>query len=423
MDELPVRARTLRWPLLCAIVLASAWLTTGCDKVLGDRPRIDAEWHRQALVEGLLARWLEAAPTPSGFMRTGFDRHWKADAAQTGALTEHARLVYSFVNGYEVTQDKRYLAAATKGADFLLAKFHDPVHGGFFLRVGPDGSVVHDNKNLYGHSFALLALSHMARVTQEPRFRDAALRTWKEIDLGMRDPGGGFRGELGRDFSQSGMAPAAGGSQNPIMHLFEALLALHDATADPAALAGAKGVADFALYRLLVGLPDGSAYIPEWYGPGWKPASADKGGYTDVGHQFEWIHMLLAAEQRGLAGVYGPTSERLLKFALAKGYDDNDGGSFTRVDPDGTVARGKYWWQQCEAIRAFLAVASAGNQPDMWRRYEQTLTLVREQFIDRENGGWYRQACKGGGCAGPQVEPYHMTGMHQAALRLAAPSR
>jgi mannobiose 2-epimerase len=396
-------------------------LAAGC----GDRPkpaaRIDAAWHRLDLVQGLLGHWGSVAPTSSGFMRSAVDRRWVAATRQPGQLTDQARLVYAFTVGFEVTKDPRHLDAAVRGTDFLLKRFRDPVHGGYFLAVAEDGTVVRDAKQTYGHAFALLALSHMARLTGETRYREAALKTWLEIDTWLRDPVGGFRIELPRNFSQAGQAGAVV-SQNPVMHLFEALLALHEATQDPAALAGAKGVADFVVYRLLVGTADGGAYVPEWYGADWKPlATRELGGYTDIGHQFEWVHMLRTAEQRGLVGVYGPVADRLLKFAVEKGYDESEGGAFTTMYPDGALARDKNYWQQCEALRAFLAVAASGSGgPEAWRRYEQTLSLVRSQFVDTRNGGWFAKACKPGDCSDSQVEPYHMAGLHRAALTMAA---
>ena len=403
-------------PTLRLLGIALLLFVAGCS----ESTRIDAEWHRRDMVEGMLARWLDVAPTESGFIRTAIDRRWKPLAEQPGYLVEHARLVYAMAIGYEVTKDKRYLDAANGGADFMLTRFRDPVHGGFFQRVAPDGKVIAASKNTYAHAFALFALSHMFRVTGDERYRAAALLTWKEIDASLRDRKGGFYGELPRDFSQSDKAGGDARSQNPLMHLFEALLALHDATQDPAALAGAKSLGDFVVYRLLKGNSDGGAFIPEWYDIEWQPLpTREKGGYIDLGHQFEWSHMLLAAERRGVSGVYGQTAERILKFAIKVGYDESDGGVFTKMYPDGKVDRDKNAWPQTEALRAFIAGAAANNQSDLWRRYEQTVKLVREGFIDRQNGGWYSKQCQRGGCADAQVEPYHMIGMHQAALAVA----
>lgn len=414
MKSLHTRALTF-----IAILLALGG--AGCDTRGDGSARIDVQWHKSGLVDGLLPRWLAAAPAEGGFLRTSFDRSWTAKAEQPGYLTEHARLVYSLIIGYEATQDKRYLDAAKRSADFLLTRFRDPVHGRFFTRVAADGKVIYDTKNTYGHAFALLALSHMARVTGEVRYRTAALAAWRDIDLWLRDGKGGFFKDLPRDFSKAGAVATAAKTQNPLMHLFEALLALHDATQDPVAMKGAKGLGEFVVYRLLQGRPDDGASIPEWYDSDWKPLpTKEKGGYTDIGHQFEWAHLLWEAQARGLTGIYALSAERLLNFAVKTGYDEVNGGVYKTLYPDGSVERDKYWWQQTEALRAFLMSATLGGKKDMWRRYEQTLKLVQDQFIDKANGGWHDRACARGGCMGDQVEPYHMTAMHMFAIELAA---
>ena len=325
--------------------------------------------------------------------------------------------------GYETTGEKRYLEEAVRGTEFLLNRFHDAQYGGFFANVDADGRVIDAGKNTYGHAFALFALSHVARVTKDERFRSAALTAWDEIALHLRDSDGGFRPDAPRDFSPSNSLR----TQNPVMHMFEALLALIDATGDPRALAGAQSVGNFVLYKLLEGQADGGAFIPEWYDEHWAPLNTkDKGAYIDIGHQFEWSHLLASAEHRGLPALYGGAAERLLKYGLNVGYDENDGGAFNRVYPDGSTDRNKYWWQQAECLRALMVAASASNRRDLWRRYEQTLALVQQQLVDESHGGWRfatKQICDAGHCDMEQPDPYHMAGMHATALNLSKTAR
>lgn len=407
--------------LLAALPAALA----GCDIIDGPAGgRIDADWHRRALLEGHLARWLAVAPTANGFFRTAVDRHWTPKAQQPGDLTGQCRLVYAMAIGHELTRDARYLEAAQRGANFLLTHLQDPVHGGFFYSASPEGKPQAEHKNAYGHAFAIFALSHLHRVAPDERWRAAALATWQSVDRGLREPGGGLRNNAPRDFS--GVA-TGNRSQNPLMHLFEALLALVDATQDEVARAGATSVGRFAVYQLLQGQGDGSAFIPEWYDDQWKPIAAkDKGGYIDLGHQFEWSHLLRGADRRGLSAIYPQAGERLLAYALKTGYDEIDGGSFNRAFQEGGLDRSKYWWQQAETLRALQAAASATGKQDLWRRYEQTLGFVREQFIDAERGGWNfasKKQCNQSGCPQDQLDPYHMTGMHMAALQAAQAAR
>ncbi|MEQ1743184.1 MAG: AGE family epimerase/isomerase [Candidatus Nitrotoga sp.] len=372
-----------------------------------------------------MSRWLAVAPTPSGLLLGSFDRQWRPVSTNESDLTTHSRLIFAMVMGYEISGDTRYLEVAVRGTDFLLSNFRDSLNGGFFARVDTSGRVINAAKNTYGHAFALLALSHMARVTKEEKYRVAALNAWRDIDLHLSDSEGGFRPEAPRDFGPSNGLR----TQNPVMHMFEALLALVDATGDPQALAGVQRVGHFVLYKQLEGQPDGSAYIPEWYDEHWKPLPAkgkNKGGYIDIGHQFEWSHLLAGAERRGLPTLYGPAAERLLKYALKIGYDEIDGGVFNRAYSDGSVDRDKFWWEQAEGLRALMVAASTSHRRDLWHRYEQTLKLVKEQFVDDANGGWkltVKRSCDSGHCSNEQPDPYHMVGVDVIALGLSKAGR
>jgi mannobiose 2-epimerase len=400
-----------------ALLLALLSGASGCD-VAGSRGRIDAEWHRRALLDGHLSKWLAVAPTKSGMFVTSFDRRWQPKASAGTYLTMQSRLIYAMASGFELTQDVRYLEVAVRGADFLLAHFHDPVHGGFFTSVDADGRVLSDAKQPYGHAFALFALAHVYRVSKHERFRVAALTAWSDINRDLRDPSGGLHGDAPRNFVSKGGGPR---SQNALMHMFEALLALVDATGDAQALAGATSVGNFAIYRLLQGSADGTASIPEWYDDKWRPLpTKEAGGYVDIGHQFEWSHMLLSSKTRGLPEIFAASSKRVLQFALKFGYDEAAGGAFSAVYPDGTVARKKRWWPQAECLRALVVAATLNNRSDLWQQYDQTLELVSKEFIDAQFGGWRHgslQLCALDGCPDEQPDPYHMTGMHLAAIR------
>ena len=407
-----------RRPLLALLAALPAGLAACSDRDSRGAGRIDVAWHRADWVDNLLPRWLAHAPRPGGAFQLAFNRAWQPQPQAELELTGQARLVYTFAAGFEATQDKRYLDAARGGAAFLLERFGDPLHGGFFHTVAPDGTPRSTAKRAYGHAFAVLGLSELYRVGRDTRHRDAALQAWRDIELRFFDRAGGVINECHRDFT-----PIAGArTQNPVMHLFEALLALADATGDKTAQAGARRLGDFVVNRLMQGQADGGARIPEWYDEAWQPLpTKDAGGYIDLGHQFEWSHLLVTGA--AVSPVYAQVAERVLAYALATGYDDIDGGCGLRAFPDGAKAEpGKGWWQQAECLHALLVTAQASGRNDLWRRYEQTRDLIKAQLVDAEQGGW-RAAdalpCKSGGCQDAQPDPYHMTRLHQAALQQA----
>jgi mannose/cellobiose epimerase-like protein (N-acyl-D-glucosamine 2-epimerase family) len=418
--RIPIMPTTRRWRALAAVIVLTAGIT-GCD-FLGSRPfQPDAKWHERALVDGHLAHWLAVAPSETGFLLARVTRAWQPREQKATDLVAQSRLIYVLLSGYEVTGDSRYLDAARHGADFLLRYFPDPVHGGLFRIVDAEGRVVRNSKHTYGHAFAILALAHAYRVTKDERYGSAALATWRAVRANLRDPVGGFLPEAPRDFS--GDRSSGFRTQNPLMHLFEALLALYDATGDPEALAGARGIGDFVVYRLLRGLADGGAYIPEWYDANWVPLPEHESGNIDLGHQFEWAYLLNSSEERGLPALYTGVAQRLLDYAIKTGYDEQAGGCFNVAYADGKVVREKGYWQQSECLRTVMRYAALYGKSEMRRRYEQTLTFVQDELIDAKNGGWFittKSACARQSCPDEQPDAYHMTAMHREALALAA---
>jgi mannose-6-phosphate isomerase len=414
---------TRRTALGLLTALPVAPLLPACSDPEGKaRQVIDTDWHRADLLDRLLPAWASRAPTPNGAFRTAFQRDWTPKPDDRVSLTGQARLIYSFAVGHELTKATGrsspfpYLDLARQGADFLLSAQLDPVHGGFFHTVGLDGSLRVDGKDTYGHAFALLALAELYRIGQDPRHKAAALEAWRVIETSLIDPQGGVYRDVPRNLS-----PGKGGrTQNPLMHMFEAVQALHRATGEAAS--GVKRLGDFVLYKLLQGLPEaegGGARIPEWYDEAWRPLPTQQaGGYIDLGHQFEWAHLLTTASS--VAPVYAPVAERVLSYALQTGYDDIDGGCGTRAYPDGgKPEKAKGWWQQAECLHALIVCARHTGRNDLWRRYEQTLGLVKDQLLDAHSGSWhaaYRLPCKTGGCEDTLPDPYHMVSLHRVAL-------
>ena len=99
-------------------------------------------------------------------------------------------------------------------------------------------------------------MAHVYRITQDKRYLDAALKTWMmgEVSVGL---------SLARDsqLQQSNTPYFEAWSINPLMHLFEALLALYDVTQSPSVWQDIEFIAQFVEDDLLQ--PQG--YIAEYY--------------------------------------------------------------------------------------------------------------------------------------------------------------
>jgi mannobiose 2-epimerase len=379
--------------------------------------RADRAWARSAL-KRLIERWLDFAPSENGFFRVDADRNWKRRGENTGTLVSQTRLVFVFARAIErgvfgsrgEPMVEKLEAAVASGVRFLLDKFRDKEHGGWFWTVDEAGELLEAKKDLYGHAFVILALAaasgHAAKALRE-EMDGAAAETIRLVMGEFRDGGGGFvryrSRDLRRDLDEKR-------TQNPVMHLFEALCeaagaeGLNAGTRD-AARQAAEEVFGFVSQELY---DKRRRCIPEYYDREWRPLSEDEGGRVDIGHQFEWSY-LLRVSPMGQPGEAACIMEALLEFGIENGMNKKTGA--VKSNANSADSEPIVWWVQCEAIRAASFAGRACSEAA-----GRILSFMREHFWDAECGGFY-------GSVTPEGRPvntdkgsvwkagYHETGM------------
>ena len=337
---------------------------------------IDGKWMRSNLIDENLVRWLGASLTKNGFLRPNLDKQWKPKESQFATIVSQGRLLYVFSAAHRLTGEDRYRIAAERGGDFLLKYFGDNFNGGFYWRVTPDGAVSDRNKNLYGQAFAIFGLSHAYLATRNDRYRQEAMACWQTCKRNLRDNSGGYFADAQEDFSKPN-----GHTQNPIMHMFEALLALYDATGSTEILEDVECIAEFVCNRLLVAE---SGFIPEAFDSTWTiPAESNGVVWIEMGHQPEWAFLLSEGVERGLPRSYLTKGNRLLNYAIERGYDPVNGGLGESEDP-----KKKGAWQQAEFVRALIRYSDLHGRDDLLPILAKSLKLIQTDFIDPVDGGW-----------------------------------
>ena len=164
------------WNALCV----SAYLTAG--QVL----RHDAAQHfALRSIDRILA---EGWSTEQGLMHVLAYSDPEAGLRQIPAvLDDYAFTVVACLDAYEATSDLSYFNFARKIADAMLARFFDPVAGGFFdTEIGTDKSLgvlgtgrkpFQDSPTPAGNSVAAIGLMRLYSYTNEPTYRDKAEQT------------------------------------------------------------------------------------------------------------------------------------------------------------------------------------------------------------------------------------------------------
>lgn len=280
----------------------------------------------------------------------------------------------------------------------LTGVLRDAEHGGWFHAV--DASGVPDRasgKSCYDHAFVLLAASsatlaglHGARELLDEacaiyleRFWDddagRAVDTW-DVTFTELD---GYRGI------------------NANMHSVEAMLAVADATGDPAWRERAARIAAFVVE--LAAAHDGR--LPEHFDAGWtadlelnadRPGDQFKPYGATIGHGLEWARLLLHVE--GALGADAPaellpTAVALFERAVADGWaaDGAEGFVYT-TSWDGTpVVRDRMHWVAAEATAAADALHRSTGEARYAKLYATWWDHIVTYVVDHERGSWHHE--------------------------------
>jgi len=210
---------------------------------------------------------------------------------------------------------------------------------GFVFTVAANGTVVDGKRDLYAHAFVMLAASAYFRLTGDEQAITLVDETLAFIDTAMAAPNGGYL-----DFLPN---PPDRLRQNPHMHLFEALLALYEATGDAAYLGRAGEI--FGLFRTRFFQP-ANGTIAEYFDADWSPENGTNAMW-EPGHHMEWA-WLLTDYQRLTGTTTGKIVDRLLDVAYAQGV--LPGGMIVdEVRGDGTIVKKSCrTWPLTEAAKA-----------------------------------------------------------------------
>ncbi len=365
---------------------------------------------KTALVTDNARHWLDKAVAENGFYAPALNRDWSPSDEKYASLVTQGRLLYVFASAYDQSQDQRYLTALKSGADFLVKDFRDP-NGGWVDGVTIDGQKTETKANDYDIAAAIFGLAHAYGANRDKRYLKAAMDMVANDASGMLMlPRLAAQGDM-----EGVMAMSTGVNTNALMHLLEALLALHDKSGDEQIWQDAEAVAKFATKVLM---PATGGFIAENYDLSLKP-----GTVIDLGHQLEWAFFLSRAVEAGLAPVFLENANRLVDKTLALGIDPDQGGLWGEINgsTEAVTDKSKIWWRQTEMLRTLLHFQALRGRDDLAPVVKTQWAAVMAAFLDTEYGGWlsHDKASLTLTTTAPiKRPPYHEAGLYAEIARL-----
>ncbi len=255
--------------------------------------------------------------------------------------------------------------------------------GGFFHILSADGSFSDSRRDSYDHAFAILALSWLARATGERRLLDRLDELLAYIDARLTDADG---------ILLEGDPHRLPRRQNPQMHWFEAMLAMHDALGHPQAL---ERAARYRHFFETVLFDRSTGTLGEYFTQDFKPVPGEVGASVEPGHQAEWTWLLRSHER--LAGRPASCEAAILLDAALATADPALGLLVDEADRANRVRRStRRSWLQTELAKAWIAEAETGR-PGAREQALVALSNLDRYFLHKPfNAGWIDQLDEAG---------------------------
>ncbi len=311
--------------------------------------------------------------------------------ARNGAITDtsqkflvvQTRMIYSFAAGSALGGPVEWLNLAGQGVDFLLRRFRDPVHDGWFWATSREGRPKQVDKRAYGHAFAAFALAEYARVSRDRRALAAAVHTWSLLSNYLWDvENEGIMEACDRAW----WATDKNHRMGTHLHVLEALLALNETAGENRFLPRIRSICDLFVTRMAEA--DHGCGMENFF-PDWSHDSRTSHDLVNYGHNLEAAWLLLRVHRNEDVPAYRDTARRFLDYCVKFGLDRAHGGVFSHgpLGQEATV-REKIWWVQCEAMVAFLLGYVVFDDRRYWDAFRSVLGFCKDHLHDEEHGEW-----------------------------------
>lgn len=384
------------------------------------------------LLQRWVPKWHEAFVDPyAGLFYERVNRNFKPVSTGFRRLLTQTRLLAVFSHALAQRPSLTYSGVTRESLDEsfagLVKYFHVPETGGWIFSVDEDGNPLDRSYDLYGHAFAIFALSHYSRVSDNPKAHTLASQALSFIDQHFRTSG--LKGFVEALDDHLRPMPGKIRRHESHMHLLEACLFAADTWHDDPVF---MRVADEIVDLFARGFYDAEHQrLSEYFTDDLTPLAQDGNIICEPGHYYEWIWLLKKhAARKGDGKLYDPLCLKLIEWANRYGWDGAHGGIYDELDPEGNVVTDtKRIWPFTEALKAnVLMLDSVDDKIDLKENIARMVGVFNEQYMD-ERGFWTEWLTRDLQPATdymPGTTPYHVYfGIMESAavLRARGPSK
>ncbi|MBV8476114.1 MAG: AGE family epimerase/isomerase [Acidobacteria bacterium] len=380
---------------------------------------------RDTLQHTVLQFWIDhALDKEYGGIYGRLDRQGRPTDYTNKSVVLISRTLWSFSEAYRRYPDPAYQKMAAECLRFLRETMWDKQHGGYYFMVSREGRIVNSNKELNPMSYTIEGLAEYALAFHDDKVAQEALDLFRVIDQRAHDhEHGGYRiaftadWQFIKDYKEGPNAAGSFGRKSYDWHLglVEALATLYGVTGDQQVKARLNELLDIFVNKI-IDLNVG--YGRYYFNDDWSVADRDGDSrQCEYGLDLEASWLMTEAAQR-VGRQNDPkirhASLALVDHALRYGFDKEHGGVYRTGPAAGPATnRDMEWWQQCEAMVAFLNSYQFTGEANYWQAFDREGRFFIDRWVDHYYGEVYTALYHDGTVDDTKVDPwkapYHVT--------------
>jgi cellobiose epimerase len=378
-----------------------------------------ATWQGQVedeLLNNILPFWIKYAVDPSGGFAGALtnDLVVHDEVPRSGVVC--ARILWTYAAAYRRFGRPEYLHMAQHAFAYLTGPFWDKQHGGIYWQIDAAGRPVSARKHSYAQAFAIYGLAEYYLATGEGQSLVRAQRLFALLERHAHDVvyGGYIEGcgpawDALTDMRLSDKEPNCRKSMNTLLHILEGYSNLLRAWDDPLLRSRLRELLGIFLAHVL----EGDVHrFRLYFDDAWQPIP----DHISYGHDIEGSWLLVEAAEL----LDDPLLLQLVRAqavamaqAVRSGGLAADGSVVYARREDGSVDATKHWWAQAEGVVGFYNAFQLSGDEHLLSASLGCWQVIRDQFVDREHGEWFKVLDPGGKPlpgqykVGPWECPYH----------------
>jgi cellobiose epimerase len=301
------------------------------------------------------------------------------------------RILWTFSAAYRYNQNADYKHMADEAYRILRETFWDPVNGGIYWNVQPDGTPVDTKKQFYAQAFFIYALSEYYQAFQDETAKELAVFMFNLTEKYAFDPefGGYFEAKTAdwqelADQRLSEKEPDVKKTMNTHLHILEAYTNLYRIwkTSD----------LERQLHHLIRIFPDKitdkkTFHLNLFFDVDWTIQS----DIDSYGHDIEGSWLLCeAAEVLGNKPLMEEIEHVAVKMALvteSEGFHENGGLYYERNETE--THKVFDWWPQAEAVVGFFNAWQLTGNETFLKRSLNCWHFIQNNITDKRMGEWF----------------------------------